>query len=70
MALNPWLITWQPMSERTKTSVRNLIAAILPRQTGEEQVKRVMRLLYATHCAEGGQLCISELVQYARKKWA
>src|SRR5947209_19915690 len=49
--MNPWLITWVPLGESAEATVKNLIAAILPNQTAEREVKTIMHLLYANYNA-------------------
>jgi hypothetical protein len=52
MSLNPWLITWEIVN-RSNPVPDNLIAAILPNQTGHKEVERIMQLLYNN---EGGNI--------------
>jgi hypothetical protein len=70
--MNPWLVTWEPASNRAKNSVPNRIAAILPNQTSAEDVKRVLYLLLANYHACSGlsnSVYVSEQIRFAKREY-
>jgi hypothetical protein len=70
--MNPWLITWESMSKRASQGILNRIAAILPCQTSEREIKKILYLLLANHWAASGKpesVYVSEQVRFAKRDY-
>jgi hypothetical protein len=70
--MNAWLIIWHPLSERIKQTIKSRIAAILPSRTGEDQIQKVLQLLYANYSACSGlsdDIYVSEQVRFAKRDY-
>ena len=65
-------MTWEPIGEKQAATIRNRIAAILPKQTSEREVIRTLYLLYANHLACSGlsdSLYVSEQLRFAKRDY-
>ena len=66
--MNPWLVTWEAAGPRAEGTIKNRIAAILPKLLGMRQVGRILEFLYANYLAHSGSsdsVFVSEQMRYA-----
>jgi hypothetical protein len=70
--MNPWLVTWEAMGDRLEMTIKNKIAAILPNQTSEKEVEKILYLLDANYSAcsrLSDRIYVSEQVRFAKREY-